>query len=244
MGDRSAVKSILGGGLVLALAALTIYWREPLWDMLTDQGRLRAWITGFGVWAPFAAVMLVTVKVLIAPIPGQIVGTVNGYLFGTWWGTFYSMIGVTLGTGLAMGLGRAFGRPFVVRIIPSATLGWLDGLAQRRGPVFFFLIYLLPFTPDDVISYLAGLTTLPLGPVLILGTLARLPGMIVGNWFGANVPNFTAWEWALIGVFILGWIVSTIYYYNTLEAATLRVIARLDEAWTTLAAHLRSGRPQ
>lgn len=226
---------ILGGGLLLTLVVGIIYWREPLWETLTDQSRIRAWITGFGSWAPLAAVVFVTVKVLLAPIPGQIVGTVNGYLFGTWWGTFYSMAGVTLGTGLAMGLGRFFGRPFVVWMIPAATLNRLDRLAQRRGPAFFFLIYLLPFTPDDVISYLAGLTALPLIPILLLSTLARLPGMMVGNWFGANVPNFTPWQWVLIGAYILGWIVLTIRYYSHLEAAILRFIVWLDGAWVGLA---------
>lgn len=238
--DWLSFKRLLAGGLLLALAAAGIYWRQSLWAAIIDQERLRSWIASYGPWAPLAAVALVTLKVLIAPIPGQIVGTVNGYLFGTWGGTLYSMIGVTLGTLLAMGLGRVFGRPLVVRLVPAARLDRLDGLARRRGPVFFFLIYLLPFTPDDVISYLAGLTPLPLVPVLVLGTLARVPGMVVGNWFGANVPNFTPWEWMLIGAFILGWIGLILRYYNHLEAATLRFIARLDGTWAALAARLRS----
>lgn len=225
---------IAWGALAALLLAGAVHWREALWALLTDQARLQAWIEGFGPWAPLAAILFVIIKVLAAPIPGQIVGTVNGYLFGTAWGTLYSMIGVTMGTWIAMSIGRYGGRPAVARLIGAATLAKWDDLAQRRGLVFFLLVYLLPFTPDDLISFVVGLSPLALGRALAWATLARLPGMIVGNWFGAAASRFTPWQWALVGLYVVGWIGLTIRHYAQLEAATLRLISGLEGRWSRM----------
>ncbi len=208
-----------------------VYGGKPLWALLMDQERIRAWISGFGPWAPGAAVLFVALKVLAAPIPGQIVGTVNGYLFGTFWGTVYSLLGMTLGTLLALLLGRYAGRPFVARLIGEKRLAKWDGLAQQRGLVFFVLVYLLPFTPDDIITYIAGMTPLRLRKVLVLSVIARAPGMLVGNWFGSTLPRFTLWQWVLIGLYIAAWLGLTLRYYAQLEAATLRLISWSEAVW-------------
>ncbi len=221
-------KWILAG---LMLLAALIYWREPLWRLFTDQERIRAWIASFGPFAPLAAIAFVALKVLAAPIPGQIVGTVNGYLFGTFWGTVYSLIGMTIGTVLALAIGRYAGRPVVARIIGAANMQKWDRIAQQRGMVFFVLVYLLPFTPDDVISYIAGMTPLDLRRLLVLSVIARTPGMLVGNWFGSSLPKFTTWQWVLIGLYVALWIGLTIRYYNRLEAATLRFMTWAEQRW-------------
>lgn len=221
----------------LVLIAL-VYWREPLWRLFTDQERIRAWISSFGPFAPLAAIAFVALKVLAAPIPGQIVGTVNGYLFGTFWGTVYSLIGMTIGTVLALAIGRYAGRPVVARILGAENMRKWDGIAQQRGMVFFVLVYLLPFTPDDIISYIAGMTPLDLKRLLILSVIARTPGMLVGNWFGSSLPRFTTWQWVLIGLYVALWIGLTIRYYHRLETATLRFMAWVERRWTQWTARL------
>ncbi len=228
---RRHVLGLIGG---IALLAALLYWGGPLWRFFTDQERIRAWIAGFGPLAPLAAIVFVALKVLAAPIPGQIVGTVNGYLFGTLWGTVYSIIGMTIGTVIALAIGRYAGRPVVARIIGEARLNKWDRIARKRGMVFFFLVYLLPFTPDDIISYIAGMTPLSLWRILVLGVLARIPGMLVGNWFGSTLPRFTLWQWVLIGLYIGLWIFVIVRYYAKMEAATLRFMAWAEAQWASL----------
>ncbi len=221
----------LGVAGALAVVALAYGW-EPVWTFFTDQARIRAWIAGFGPWAPLAAVVFVALKVLAAPIPGQIVGTVNGYLFGTFWGTVYSLVGMSIGTVIALAIGRYAGRPVVARLVGEKRMQRWDGLARERGLVFFTLIYLLPFTPDDIISYLAGMTSLSLRRVLFWSILARTPGMLVGNWFGSSIPRFTLWQWVLIGLYVAAWVWLTVRYYARMEAAMLRVILWVESRWT------------
>lgn len=95
---------------------------------------------------------------LIGPMPGQIVSLVGGVLFGTVWGVVYTMIGAAIGFTMIFGLTRRLGRPFVERFVSPRLLERFDYLNGRGGALALFVVFLLPALPDDVISFIAGLT--------------------------------------------------------------------------------------
>lgn len=158
---------------------------------------------------------------------GQFVGMANGYLYGLWLGTFYSMAGLVLGTTLAMALGRWFGRPLVERLVDAEKLARWDRIANRQGPPFFFLVFLFPFLPDDVVCFLIGLSPLPIPRMVVLATLGRLPGVFVSCWVGAHAAELPWWAWLPLGggAAALAWLFWR--YQARLEALVLRVIRRL-----------------
>ena len=135
--------------LVVIIGGAAYHWREPLWALLRDQEQLREWVAGFGPWAPLVSIALNTAQVLLAPIPGQIIGVMNGYLYGIWLGTLYSTVGLLLGTTVAMALSRWFGRPLVERLVKPERLARWDRIADRQGPPFFFLVFLIICVIDD-----------------------------------------------------------------------------------------------
>lgn len=154
---------------------------------------------GFGPWGPLVSIALNVAQVLLAPIPGQFVGLANGYLYGVWLGTLYSMAGLLIGTTLAMVLGRRFGRPLVERLVNPKTLARWDRIADRQGPQFFFLVFLLPLLPDDVACFLIGLSPLSISRMLLLATPARVPGVFVSCWLGAYATALPWWAWIPLG---------------------------------------------
>ncbi|RLC67158.1 MAG: hypothetical protein DRI48_03030 [Chloroflexi bacterium] len=198
-GNRIAVRVTLLITLVALVSAALWYWREPLRTFFGNQELVRDWITDFGPWGPVVSIALNVAQVLVAPIPGQLLGLVNGYLYGMWPGLLYSMIGLTLGTALAMGLGRWFGRPLVRRLVNPKTLARWDRIADRQGPRFFFLVFLLPFLPDDVTCFIVGLSPLSIPRMLLLVTPARLPGVFVSCWLGAYATELPWWAWIPLG---------------------------------------------
>jgi uncharacterized membrane protein YdjX (TVP38/TMEM64 family) len=123
----------------------------------------------------------------------------NGYLYGIAAGTLYSMIGLIIGTAAAMVLGRRFGRPLVERLVPQDQLRRWDDITAQQGPWFFFLVFLFPFVPDDVTSFLIGLSPLSIPRMLILTTLGRLPGVFVSCWVGARAAALPWWAWVPLG---------------------------------------------
>jgi uncharacterized membrane protein YdjX (TVP38/TMEM64 family) len=194
-----------------------------------DQERVRQWLHEFGPLAPLSSVALNAAQVVVAPVPGQVIGLANGYLFGVLWGTFYSVIGLTLGSALAMGLGRWLGRPIVERFVPPEELARWDHLAQRRGPIFFLLVFLLPLVPDDVACFAVGFSPLSIPYILAIAIVGRLPGLIFTSWLGANASALSPVGLTLIifGAVILAGFV--LRYRSQIEARLVRLAERWSE---------------
>jgi uncharacterized membrane protein YdjX (TVP38/TMEM64 family) len=195
---KRIVRWIAGAAVLVVLGAVVWRWGVQAWTLARDRAALQAWIASFGAWAPLVTIALNAAQVIAAPIPGQVIGLANGYLFGVWWGTVYSWAGVMLGTGIVLVLTRRLGRPFVVRLVQAEQLGKLDRLVARRGALFFFLIFLLPFAPDDLTCFAIGLTNLRISHMMVLIGIGRLPGLIVASWVGANAGSLSPAGWAAL----------------------------------------------
>jgi uncharacterized membrane protein YdjX (TVP38/TMEM64 family) len=214
-------------GIVAIAAVLWIVWAwcGPVIAWFHDRAAFQAWLASLGAWAPLVGIVLNAAQVIAAPIPGQVIGLANGYLFGAWLGTLYSLIGVMLGTGIVLALTRKWGRPVVVRLVRGEQLQKLDRLVARRGALFFFLIFLLPFLPDDLTCFAIGLTDLPLGQMLVLIALGRLPGLFVASWLGANATNLSLPAWIAL---IAGASLVALTYLRWSERIESRLLTWLD----------------
>lgn len=224
------------GGLALAYAAR----ESALYDLMADQEHVRTWVEGFGPWGPLVIIVLEMVQVLLAPIPGQAVGVAAGYLFGPWLGILYVMIGLVIGSIIGFGLARLLGRPLVRRLAPvmgarlAPALSRLDALAPRAaegrwrgGSLFFFLLWLFPFVPDDLACLAAGLTPMPFRHFLILMPLGRLPGVAFSVWIGARAASLSP---TALGVVLVGLALVAVLLWRwgrPLQAAVLGLLSRL-----------------
>jgi uncharacterized membrane protein YdjX (TVP38/TMEM64 family) len=218
---------MLGITALVVLGVAAWRWGGAAWSLFRNQVLIQAWIASFGAWAPLVSIALNAAQVIAAPIPGQVIGLASGYLFGVGLGTLYSLIGVMLGTGLVLILTRRWGRPFVVKLIESRHLEKLDRLVARQGALFFFLIFLLPFLPDDLTCFAIGLTDLPLGQMFALIAIGRLPGLFVASWIGANAASLGLTEWAvlIVGAGMLGLI--CLRWGGEIETALMAWIERM-----------------
>ncbi len=217
------------GVVLAALVAAVVLWWQPVYDRFSDQEQIRAWIEGLGVWGPLVIVLLTIIQALIAPIPGQAIQIVSGYLYGPWLGTLYAVIGITIGSFITFSLARRFGRPLVVRLLGQQSMARLDDLVRRGGAPFFFLIWLLPFAPDDLACIAAGLTPMPTGQFLVLMIVGRLPGILVSIMIGANAMRVEpVWWLVLLGV-IAAAALALWHWRERIEEATVGFIERLSD---------------
>ena len=166
--------------VVLLLAVIIAFW-HPLVAMFRNPLRAREVIASAGPLGPLVFIGMQIAQVIIAPIPGQVTGFVGGFLFGAVWGTVYTMVGLTLGSTFVFWLARRLGRPFVERFVKKETVDRFDYLAHKHGVIVLFFIFLLPFFPDDMVCYIAGLTRIRLRSFLVATTVGRLPSVFAIN---------------------------------------------------------------
>lgn len=231
--NRQALSRRFIGLLVLAVllglvTVMLVIWWQPLRTFFGDKDVVAAFMERWGKWTPLVTVLLHAAQVIFAPIPGQALDLVNGYLFGPWLGTFYSMTGIILGSALVMWLSRRFGRPLVERFVDPQTLDRLDRLIEQRGELVIFLIFLVPFLPDDALCFLAGLTSIALPRLVILAAVGRFPGVFVASWVGASANGFKPVHWIFAGVFTA--IVGVVFwrYRRLIEKGMLRLVEQLS----------------
>lgn len=229
-GGTPASKIVSMVGLI-ALAGLIVVTGSLGWlpglKLLSDPDQLRAVVTGWGPWGALVLIGLQIAQSLLAPIPGHALGLAGGYLYGAWLGTLINMAGTMIGSGIAMGLARRFGRPLVQRWVSSDWLARLDGLAARRGPAVFFLIFLFPFLPDDAACYVAGLSPLPLRELLLLALLGRLPGVFIPNWLGAHATELSLRQWIVVILLMTPIAIAFWRWQERIERCLLKLLDRL-----------------
>jgi uncharacterized membrane protein YdjX (TVP38/TMEM64 family) len=228
-GNRRWWPWLLGGLGVSALILPLAVWSRPLADLLTRREALDAWLTDLGPWGPAAIVLLEMVQTLAGPVPGTAIEAASGFLFGPWLGTLYAMSGIVSGAVIAFFLARRFGRPLVLRFLGRQDVARLDHILARGGSLMFFLLWLLPFVPDDLVCLAAGLIGMPPRRFLVLMALGRLPGIFFSVWVGATATRLSP-AWWLAGLVALA----------LLALATWRWGARLQSALLALASRLNA----
>ncbi|MDJ0669376.1 MAG: VTT domain-containing protein [Desulfobacterales bacterium] len=183
---------LLAGGLVVLLVGLVLLFGEPLaasarrlYDLLLDREQTRAFVEGFGPWAPVVFMAVQIGQVLLAPIPGEATGFIGGYLFGAAPGFFYSSLALGVGSWINFGLGRLLGRKLIRRLIPAAQLAKLDRHVRPQAVLVIFLLFVFPGFPKDYLCLFLGITTLSPKLFLMMAFVGRMPGTLMLSLQGA-----------------------------------------------------------
>jgi uncharacterized membrane protein YdjX (TVP38/TMEM64 family) len=195
--------------LALALAFAAAYWLlrdSGLLATLVDAQAVKSFVDRLGPWGPFAVIGLMTLAILVSPIPSAPVALAAGALYGHTWGTLYVLLGAELGALAAFGIARIVGYEALRGWLGErASLGWLGSQNALMGLVF--LSRLLPFVSFDVISYAAGLTALSVWRFALATLAGIVPASFLLAHFGAELAAGEA-EQALIAVLGLGVLVA------------------------------------
>ena len=187
-----------------------------IFDKIRSVDELRAYVLSFGAWMPVIYIILNFLQVVILPIPGFVAVATGVALFGPLLATVYSFIGITLGSIVAYFIGKKFGYKVVKWIVGKETLDkWLLAVKNKDKIVLTFM-FLFPLFPDDVLCFVAGLSSMSTKYFLIMITLSRLITITITSYsVNGNLIPYTTWWGVLIWVVvILLTVVFTIFLYK------------------------------
>ncbi len=211
--------------VVLLVALLTAF----IWNWLASfsQEDFQAYIQSFGALGWLVLLALQFLQVFIALIPGELLETAAGFAFGPILGTVLCYVGVALASTVIFLLTRRFGVKLVSIFVDPEKINQLRFLnTQRKRNNLIFLLFFIPGTPKDLLTYFVGLTDIRLGTFLSISLIARIPSVLSSTFGGylLGEQNYwgAVWLYGITGIVsLLG-----LYTYN-------RILRRHDKSQTT-----------
>ena len=179
----AAIASIAVFFIVLVL--LAVFVGGPIVKTLGDPATFRTWVEARGIWGRVLFVGLIVLQIVIAFIPGEPFELAAGYAFGTLWGTLLVWVGAIVGSTIVFLFVRKIGVKAVEVFFPREKIDSMKYLRdEKKLNAVAFIIFLIPGTPKDLLTYLAGLTKIRLLPWIVLTSIARIPSIVTSTVSG------------------------------------------------------------
>ena len=207
---------------LFALVVLFILQQTGFFSVIQNENSLQEYLASKGAWMPVVYTVLQYLQVVILPIP-SVVSTVAGVaLFGPFQTMIYSLIGVLLGSFTGFFIGRKLGNKAVSWMIGEDTMNKWQNKIKGKDYLLLTLMFILPVFPDDVLCFVAGLSTMTWGYFSVMIVVSRILQISV-TCYSIDLIPFTTW-WGL-----LIWIV----FFAILLVGFLIVYKNIDgiQAW-------------
>ena len=187
---REWVRLILSALVLFAMVPITILAIPKV--MALTQPHTRELLQrqreslGIGGWVAFLGIQVI--QVVVAMIPGEPIEILAGILYGPLWGTLTCMLGIFIGSIIVYLLVRKLGMPIVSIFIDPEKFQNLRILQdERRFERIAFLLFFIPGTPKDLLTWAAGLIHIRPLRFFILSTIARLPSILTSTLAGTTL---------------------------------------------------------
>lgn len=183
---------------LLFIAAVGYLVGKPMVEFVREPERFRAWVDSSGFVSRVIFVGMVVFQLIIALIPGEPLEMGAGYAFGAVEGTILCIIGCVIGSALVFLFVRRFGVKLVEVFFPREKIRSLRFLQDsRRLNLLTFIVFFIPGTPKDLLSYFIGLTDMKLGTWLCITAVARIPSIVTSTVTG-DALGLKDYQFALI----------------------------------------------
>ena len=188
---------------------------RPLIQFAENPEQFRAWLDSFGVWGRVIFLGMTLLQILIGIIPGEPLEIGAGYAFGVWEGFLLCELGILIGSALIWCFSRYLGIKAVEAFYPREKLNELKFLKDsKKINITAFILFFIPGTPKDMLTYVLGLTPMKLSTCLFITVVARIPSVITSVIGGSALGEQN--YWLAVIVFAVTGLISLcgILYYN------------------------------
>ena len=195
---KQAVALVCLGLAVVVMVVIFWFVGRPMLQFVSQPDQFREWVDSHGLWGRVAFVGMMMFQVFVAIIPGEPLEIGAGYAFGVLEGTLLCVLATSLSGTLIFLIVKKFGMKFVTLFVSEEKIHSLKFLQNtRRLDLIAFLLFFIPGTPKDVLTYIVGLTPMRLSTWIFITTVARLPSVITST-VGGNALGTQEYLFAVI----------------------------------------------
>ncbi len=177
--------------LLAVFTLIGIYVGLPLVRQFReDPESFRDYVDSHGPFGKLLMIGITMLQVVIALLPGEPFELAAGFVFGWLEGGILCMIGCVLASSLVFMLVRLFGKKVVELFFQEDKIRQYAFLQnEKRLDILVFILFLIPGTPKDMLTYVVPLTPMRLPTFLWLTSLARIPSLFSSTITGSLAQN-------------------------------------------------------
>ena len=143
--------------IITLLSIIFIIYSIKL-GIFNDKNIMVNYIRRLGLIAPIIFILLQITQVIIPIIPGSISSLVGVLSFGPILGFIYNYIGLVIGSIISYYLSKRYGINLIRKIFKEETIN--KYLNKDKFTKLFLIAIILPYFPDDLLCYLAGISNI------------------------------------------------------------------------------------
>ena len=193
---RVIINGIILISFIVLSIVLTIILFPILKEYQTEEGLngLKTFVEKMGFFGILILFSIQVIQIVIPFLPGQFIEFAVGALYSPVVAITILSLGLVVATIIIYYLGKWVGRPFINLFLSEENeqkYGFLKN--SRKMELVFFILFLIPGTPKDVLIFFLPLLNLKLSRFIVLSLLARIPGWILDVYMGHSFfeKNYT-----------------------------------------------------
>lgn len=186
---RIIIYCILFVGLVAGISVILF----PYFRRLSEpecQAQLQQWVGKMGVKGLLIVLCIQVLQVIIAFIPGEPVELLSGALYGTVGGLVICLAGCIFASAIIFALSKRFGKKLLYMLFHEEKVQswkWLQD--SKKCDMVVFILFFIPGTPKDMLTYIVGITQMRIGKFIRISTLARIPSVVSSTMIGSTMRH-------------------------------------------------------
>lgn len=177
--------------LIIAVIVLLIIYGPRVLNYFKDPAlreKFKNFIESLGFFGVFVYILVIVIQIIVAFIPGEPFELLAGIMYGTFGGLLISLIGAFIGSTIVFLLVKKFGKRITNKFFSEEKMQKYKFLnSERNRNRLLFIIFLIPGTPKDLLTYFAPLTPIKYSSYIIITTIARIPSIITSTIAGESI---------------------------------------------------------
>lgn len=202
---------------VIILTVITVYLFPVMKNLSTKEGQIafKEKVTTSGLYGLLLLFIIQVAQIFLFILPGEPIEILAGMCYGWFWGTIFIMISSAIIATLIFWLVRKIGKQFVYDFSDEEKIKKIENNKIFQNPkkieLALFILFLVPGTPKDLLTYLSGLLPIKMDRFIVISTIARIPSIVTSTIAGANIATGD-WKKGIILYFLIVAIVAIVLY--------------------------------
>ncbi len=207
--DINPNKIRLKSSIILGFYICLMVVVAVIFSKYVDRESLQATVQQSGQLGIIVYFLVEIIYVTFTPLLNTFILIASGYIFGGHVGFIINFLSTAVGLFLIVFLVRRYGRPLLQKVVSPKFYKRFDHITQKVGPIVLLIVYVLPFTPDDELTYIVAA-----GPIgfkrfilpVVLGTIAKSAYSYIGDLGtrGITIAAYFRIILLIIGLIIVG----------------------------------------